>query len=176
MPMDPSYYDELEHLDIHCNISAPSGRVMWRPLESWFGPLLRTTLLTNISLWKIKNRSIEMWRTWRRKRGERRPLDLKPGMTRQAAGGFITQPCCLVPTLILGPKLWVMNISCDKWGNCNSWGVVEDTFAFQQTAVTPPGVWRRRNVPGERACPWKHESPLPTLIKAHQSEVCGFYM
>lgn len=56
----------------------------------------------------------------REERGGRRPFDLKQGMTRQAAGGFITQPGCLVPTLILGPKLWVMNISCDKWGNRNS--------------------------------------------------------
>lgn len=56
----------------------------------------------------------------REERGGRRPFDLKWGMTRQAAGGFITQPGCLVQTLILGPKLWVMNISCDKWGNRNS--------------------------------------------------------
>lgn len=47
--MDPSYYDELEHLDIHCNISAPSGRAMWRPLESRFGAVLGKALLTNIS-------------------------------------------------------------------------------------------------------------------------------
>lgn len=151
--MDPSYYDELEHLDIHCNISAPSGRVMWRPLESRLGPLLCTALLTNISMWKIKNRGMEMWRTWRSK-GGRRPFDLKQGMTRQAAGGFITQPGCLVPTLILGPKLWVMNISCDKWGNRNSWSVVGDTFACQQTAVTPPGVWRwRKRARGESMSP-----------------------
>lgn len=51
---------------------------------------------------------------------EWRPFDLKRGTTRQEAGGFITQPGYLVATLILGPKLWVMNISYDKWGNCNS--------------------------------------------------------
>lgn len=54
------------------------------------------------------------------KRVERRPFDLERRMTRQAAGGFITQPGCVVPTLILGPELWVMNIPCDKWGNRNS--------------------------------------------------------
>lgn len=171
--MDPSYYDELEHLDIHCNISAPSGRVMWRPLESRFGPLLRAALLTNISLWKIKNRGIEMWRTWRSKRREEKGEEGDPsiwnGRTRRAAGGFITQPGCLVPTLILGPKLWVMNISCDKWGNRNSWSVVGDTFACQQTAVTPPGVWRRWNVRGERACPQKRESPPSSPIEARRS-------
>lgn len=46
-PMDPSYYDELEHLDIYGNISTPSGRVMGCPLESQLGPLLCTVLLTN---------------------------------------------------------------------------------------------------------------------------------
>lgn len=34
----------------------------------------------------------------------------------EAATGFITQPGCLVPTLILGTKQWVMNIVYDKWG------------------------------------------------------------
>lgn len=171
MPMDRSYYDELEHLDIHCNISAPSGRVMWRPLEPRFGPLLCTALLTNISLWKkkIKNRSMEIWRTWRSKGGrkgeEGDPSIWNGGMTRQATRGFITQPGCLVPTLILGPKLWVMNISCDKWANRNSSGVVENTFAFQQTVMTPPGVWRWRKVPGEKACPQECESPLPPQSK-----------
>lgn len=154
--MDPSYYDELEHLDIHCDISAPSGRVMWRPLEWRFGPLLRTALLTNISLWKIKNRVTEKWRARRSKggrKGEERDPSIWNGRTKQAAGGFITQPGCLVPTLIWGPKLWVMNISCNKWANRNSWSVVGDTFACQPTAVTPPGVWRRWDVQGERASP-----------------------
>lgn len=50
MPMDPCYDDGLEHLDIHGDISAPSGRVMRRPLESQFGLLPRSALLTNISL------------------------------------------------------------------------------------------------------------------------------
>ena len=55
----------------------------------------------------------------REERGDRRPFDLK-WEDKEAAGGFITQPGCRVPTLILGPKLWVMNMSCDKWGNRNS--------------------------------------------------------
>lgn len=103
-----------------------------------------------------------------------RPFDLIQWMTRQAAGGFITQPGCVVPTLILGPKLWVMNISCDKWGYCNSWSVVGDTFACQQTAVTPPGVWRQRNVQGERACPQKGESLLSSSTQACLLSVPGF--
>ena len=49
MPMDPCYDDGLEHLDIHGDISTPSGRVMRHLLESQFGLLLLTALLTNIS-------------------------------------------------------------------------------------------------------------------------------
>lgn len=45
-------------------------------------------------------------------------------MTRQPAGGSITQPGCVVPTLIPGPTLWVMNTPCDKWANRNSRSVV----------------------------------------------------
>jgi len=161
--MDPSYYDEFEHLDIHCNISTPSGRVMWRPLESWFGPLLRTALLSNISLWKIKNRGIEMWRT-QRSIGERKREEGDPSIWKRhdkVGSRWIHHTAGMSCTdTNFGPKLWVMNISCDKWENRNSWGVVEDTFACQQTAVTPPGVWRGRNVPGKRACPHKSESPL----------------
>lgn len=44
-PMDSSYYDELEHLDIRGNISAPSGRVMRHPLDSQFGPVLSRSLV-----------------------------------------------------------------------------------------------------------------------------------
>ncbi|KAK1901693.1 Capsid vertex component 1, partial [Dissostichus eleginoides] len=39
------------------------------------------------------------------------------------------------------------------------------------TAVTPPGVWRRWNVRGERACPKKRESPPSSPNKARQSEI-----
>ncbi|KAJ4926607.1 hypothetical protein JOQ06_014357, partial [Pogonophryne albipinna] len=39
------------------------------------------------------------------------------------------------------------------------------------TAVTPPGVWRRWNVQGERACPKKRESPPFSPNKARQSEI-----
>lgn len=46
-----------------------------------------------------------------------------------------------------------MNISCDKWGSRKSWSIVEGTFACQQTAVTPPGVWRQRNTRGGSVSP-----------------------
>lgn len=45
-------------------------------------------------------------------------------MTGQPAGGSITQSGCVVPTLIPGPTLWVMNTPCDKWANRNSGSVV----------------------------------------------------
>lgn len=68
-PMNPTYYDEVEHLEIHGSISKPSGRLIWCPLESLFGSMLRAALLTNISLWRIKKRSMGLWRTWRSKGG-----------------------------------------------------------------------------------------------------------
>lgn len=75
MPMDPCYDDGLEHLDIHGDISAPSGRVMRRPLESQFGLMLCAALLTNISLKKKRNKVQRhgnvkgMEERWREERG-----------------------------------------------------------------------------------------------------------
>lgn len=112
-----------------------------------------------------------MWRTWRRK-WRREEEEGEPSIwnwvTRRALDGFITQPGRLVLTLILGPKLCVMNISSDKWGNCNSWSIVGDTFAFQQIAVTPPGVWRQRSTEEEqRLRPHQLKLAGQTFVASH---------
>lgn len=173
MPMDPCYDDGLEHLDIHGDISAPSGRVMRRPLESQFGLMLCAALLTNISLKKkeIKYRGMEMWRA-RRSNGGRKGEEIDPSIgSGERRGRRIHHPAGMFCSDInFGPEpvanehiLWQMGEP-EELKHCRG------TFARQQTAVTPPGVWRQRKTRGECVSP---EEPITAVLLEPFNGLCS---
>lgn len=148
-PIDPSYYDELEHLDIQSKISAPSGRVMWRPLESQILKLL--CKLTNNSLWGGGNQhEITRTRRWKQEGMVKQDDKVGKGWIPRTEGMLCTD-------LILDPELLIINVAHEKLWDWSCWRIVDDdicmpadcsdtTWCLEEGETNFGGVAERKSV------------------------------